>query len=105
MGRSGKPDVAYRFDDHARTSTPGSIDLDGVVLVGHDWRAGLRLETRHPAPTRGVAFMETILRPMTWDDFPGPPKPRVESLRTPGVGEPKVLDENFFIEWRCGRRC
>ena len=42
--------------------------------------------------------METILRPMTWDDFPGPARPRVESLRTPGVGEPKVLDENFFIE-------
>jgi haloalkane dehalogenase len=42
--------------------------------------------------------METIVRPMTWNDFPGPARPRVESLRTPGVGETRVLDENFFIE-------
>jgi haloalkane dehalogenase len=47
---------------------------------------------------RGVAFMETIVRPMSWDDFPGPARPRYEALRARGIGETKVLDENFFIE-------
>ena len=102
MGRSGKPEVAYRFGDHARYLDAwfDALALDGVVLVGHDWGGALAFDwaTRHPARTRGVAFMETILRPMTWDDFPGPARPRVESLRAPGVGETKVLDENFFIE-------
>ncbi len=102
MGRSGKPDVAYRFDDHARYLDAwfDALGLDGVVLVGHDWGGALAFDwaTRHPERTLAVAFMETILRPLTWDDFPGPARPRVESLRTPGVGEPKVLDENFFIE-------
>jgi haloalkane dehalogenase len=45
-----------------------------------------------------MAFLETILRPLTWADFPGPARPRVEALRTPGTGETKVLDENFFME-------
>jgi haloalkane dehalogenase len=102
MGRSGKPDVPYRFADHARYLDAwfDELALEDVVLVGHDWGGALAFDwaTRHPGRTRGLAFMETIIRPMTWDDFPGPARPRVEALRTPGVGESKVLDENFFIE-------
>jgi haloalkane dehalogenase len=102
MGRSGKPDVPYRFADHARYLDAwfDELALDGVVLVGHDWGGALAFDwaTRHPGRTRGVAFMETIVRPLSWADFPGPARPRYESLRTPGVGETKVLDENFFIE-------
>ncbi|MGH8986132.1 MAG: haloalkane dehalogenase [Acidimicrobiia bacterium] len=102
MGRSGKPDVPYRFADHARYLDAwfDELALDGVVLVGHDWGGALAFDwaTRHPGRTRGVAFMETIVRPMSWDDFPGPARPRYEALRAPGVGETKVLDENFFIE-------
>jgi haloalkane dehalogenase len=102
MGRSGKPEVAYRFADHARYLDAwfDALALDGVVLVGIDWGAALAFDwaARHPGRARGVAFMETIVRPMTWDEFPGEARPRLEALRTPGVGESKVLDENFFIE-------
>jgi haloalkane dehalogenase len=101
MGRSGKPDVPYRFGDHARYLDAwfDALGLDGVVLVGHDWGGALAFDwaARHPGRTRGVAFMETIVRPMTWDDFPGPSRQRTEALRAPGSGEAKVLDENFFI--------
>jgi haloalkane dehalogenase len=102
MGRSGKPDIAYRFPDHARYLDHwfDALALDRVVLVGHDWGGALAFDwaARHPDRVRGVAFMETILRPMTWADFPGPQRARVEALRTPSVGDVKVLDENFFIE-------
>ena len=102
MGRSGKPDVPYRFADHASYLDAwfDELALDGVVLVGHDWGGALAFDwaARHPARIRGVAFMETIVRPMSWDDFPGPARPRYEVLRAPGAGEAKVLDENFFIE-------
>jgi haloalkane dehalogenase len=102
MGRSGKPDIAYRFADHARYLDAwfDALALDDVVLVGIDWGGALALDraARHPDRVRGVAFMETILRPSTWDDFPGPARPRYEALRTPGTGEQKVLDENFFME-------
>ena len=102
MGRSGKPDLPYRFADHARYLDAwfDALALDGVVLVGHDWGGALAFDwaARHPGRVRGLAFLETIVRPMTWDDFPGPARPRIEALRTAGVGEAKVLDENFFME-------
>lgn len=53
---------------------------------------------RHAERVRGIAFMETILRPMSWEDLPGGGKARYELLRGAGTGEAKVLDENFFIE-------
>jgi haloalkane dehalogenase len=104
MGRSGRPPHPYRFVDQARALDAwiGALDLHrdpGVVLVGHDWGGALALDhaARHPGRVRGVALMETILRPYTWADFPGSARPRYEALRGPD-GEAKVLDENFFIE-------
>jgi haloalkane dehalogenase len=102
MGRSGKPDVAYRFADHARYLDAwfDALGLGGVVLVGHDWGGALAFDwaARHRDRVRGVAFMETIVRPMSWGEFPEGARPLFESLRTPGVGEAMVLDENAFIE-------
>lgn len=102
MGESGKPDIAYRFADHAHYLDTwfDALALDQVVLVGHDWGGALAMDwaARHPDRVRGLVLMETILRPMTWDDFPGPHRARYEALRAPGSGEAKVLDENFFIE-------
>lgn len=102
MGRSGKPAIAYSFDDHARylEAWLDALHLDSVVLVGYDWGGALAFDwaARHPQRVRGIAFMETIVRPMTWDDFPGGGRQRYEVLRGAGTGETKVLDENFFIE-------
>ncbi len=41
MGGSGKPDIPYRFVDHARYLDAwfDALDLGEVVLVGHDWEA------------------------------------------------------------------
>jgi haloalkane dehalogenase len=101
MGRSGKPDIPYRFADHARYLDAwfDALGLDEVVLVGHDWGGALAIDraARHPDRVRGLAVMETIVRPLTWDDFPNDARPRYEALRGP-AGEAKVLEENFFIE-------
>ncbi len=102
MGRSGKPQVAYSFGDHARylEAWIDALGLDEVALIGHDWGGALAFDwaARHPGRTRGVAFMETIIRPLTWDDFPASARPRYEALKGPGVGEDLVLDQNFFME-------
>jgi haloalkane dehalogenase len=42
--------------------------------------------------------METILRPISWGEFPAGARSRFEAYRTPWVGEAMVLDENLFIE-------
>jgi haloalkane dehalogenase len=102
MGESGKPPIPYRFADHALYLDAwfDALDLDGVVLVGHDWGGALAFDwaTRHPERTRGLVFLETIVKPMSWDDFPERPRALFQQIRTPGVGESLVLDQNMFIE-------
>jgi haloalkane dehalogenase len=102
MGRSGKPPSDYRFADHARYLDAwfDALGLDRVVLVGHDWGGSLALDhaARHPDRVLGVAFFETVLRPMSWDDLPPGGRERFQQLREPGVGERMVLEENDFIE-------
>jgi haloalkane dehalogenase len=102
MGDSGKPDIAYAFDDHARYLDAwfDALGLDHVVLIGHDWGGALAFDwaARHPGRVRGIAFTETIVKPMSWEDFPAGARPLFESMRTPGVGEAMVLDQNAFIE-------
>jgi haloalkane dehalogenase len=102
MGESGKPPLEYRFADHARYLDAwfDALGLHGVVLVGHDWGGALAFDwaTRHPDRVIGVAFMETIIKPMSWEEFPDGGRDRFRKLRTPGVGEHLVLDRNIFIE-------
>lgn len=103
MGGSGKPDIAYSFDDQARYLDAWfeAMGQEDVVLVGHDWGGALAFDwaARHPARVRGIVVMETIVRAMSWADFPESAKPRYETLRGAVTGETKVLDENFFIEF------
>nr|WP_265934410.1 haloalkane dehalogenase [Actinacidiphila bryophytorum] len=102
MGDSGKPDSGYRFTDHARYLDAwfDALDLHDVVLVGHDWGGALAFDwaARHPGRTRGVAFLETIMRPMSWSEFPASAQQIFRAFRTPGAGEQLVLEENVFIE-------
>jgi haloalkane dehalogenase len=101
MGRSGKPESDYRFGDHARYLDAwfDALGLDRVVLVGHDWGGSLALDraARLPERVHGVAFFETVLRPMSWTDLPEGGRARFQALRTPGTGERMVLEENDFI--------
>ncbi|MFI6283504.1 haloalkane dehalogenase [Streptomyces sp. NPDC051018] len=101
MGRSGKPDVPYRFADHARYLDEwfDRLGLDEVVLVGHDWGGALGFDwaARHPDRVRGIAFLETIVRPMSWSDLGEGPRSRAEAMRGP-EGETLVLEQNVFLE-------
>ncbi|CAM4069829.1 haloalkane dehalogenase [Corallococcus exiguus] len=102
MGDSGKPDISYRFADHARYLDAwfDALDLRDVVLVGYDWGGVLALDwaRRHPDRVRGVAVFETFLRPMRWSDWPPQGEQLFRALRTPGVGEQLVLEQNAFLE-------
>ncbi|NUR26928.1 MAG: haloalkane dehalogenase [Catenulispora sp.] len=101
MGDSGKPDLAYAFDDHARhlDAWIDALNLDDIVLVGHDWGGALAFDwaARHPGRVRGVAFMETIVKPMAWEEFPEGGRDLFRSIKTPGVGETMILDDNVFL--------
>jgi haloalkane dehalogenase len=102
MGRSGKPGIAYRFADHARYLDAWfeKLELDGVTLVGHDWGGALGFDwaSRHPGRVRGIAFMETIVHPITWDDWPEWARGTFQAFRRPGEGEELILDRHLFVE-------
>lgn len=101
MGASAKPEIAYRFADHARYLDAwfDALELRDVTLVGYDWGGVLALDwaRRHPSRVRGVAVFETFLRPMSWEDWPPAGAELFRALRTPGVGEKMVLEENQFL--------
>ncbi|NUP50886.1 MAG: haloalkane dehalogenase [Catenulispora sp.] len=104
MGGSGKPDLAYRFEDHARhldawlsAVVPGGE----LVLVGHDWGGALAQDwaaRRGDGRVRGIALIETFLRPLEWSEMTPLAHEFFSALRTPGVGEDMVLKQNLFIE-------
>ncbi|MEU7897149.1 haloalkane dehalogenase [Nonomuraea sp. NPDC049152] len=102
MGESGKPSIDYTFADHARYLDAwfDALALDDVVLVGHDWGGALAFDwaARHPGRVRGIAFTETIVKPMTWQEFPEGGRPLFQAIKTEGVGEAMILDDNVFLE-------
>ncbi|MGX1778907.1 haloalkane dehalogenase [Nocardia brasiliensis] len=102
MGASGKPDIGYRFDDHARYLDAwfDALGLDRVVLVGHDWGGALAMDfgARHPGRVRAIALIETFLRPLRWAELPAASAEMFRTFRSP-AGEQAVLEDNLFIEY------
>ena len=103
MGQSGPAaGSAYRFVDHAGYFDGWFEALDltrDVTLVVHDWGSALGFirAHRYPAQVRAIAYMEAIIQPRRWDDFPAGRDEMFRKLRS-DQGERLVLDENFFIE-------
>ena len=102
MGRSDKPELEYRLVDHVRY-VEGFIEALGLrrlTLVVHDWGSavGFHYARRHEANVKGVAFMEAIVRSMTWDEWPHTVRPLFQSFRTPEVGWDLVVNKNVFVE-------
>src|SRR6204780_1732981 len=104
FGQSGKPDIAYRFEDHVRylDAFIAKMGIGSAYLVVQDWGSGLafHLAERRPDFVRGLAFMEFI-RPMpTWEEFARDSQAReiFRKFRTPGEGEKLILEGKTFVE-------
>lgn len=102
MGQSGpNPSGAYRFADHARYLDAWfeALDLRDVVLVVHDWGSalGFHWARRHAERVAGLAYMEAIVRPVTWDEWPENARKVFQAMRSP-AGEEMVLQKNVFVE-------
>jgi haloalkane dehalogenase len=103
MGQSGKsPQRAYRFFDHARYLDAWFDALElrqRVTLVLHDWGSALGFywAHRHAQRVRAIAYMEAIVRPRDWSDFPAKRDGFFRKFRSP-LGDQAILQENEFIE-------
>ena len=102
MGDSGAaPDGSYRFVDHARYLDAWfeALGLTNVTLVVHDWGSALGFywAYRHPERVRGIAYMEALVRPLTWEEWRDESRQIFQDLRSE-AGEEMVLEKNLFIE-------
>lgn len=70
-----------------------------VVLVVHDWGSALGFEWARKNPERvaGIAYMEAIVAPLTWADWPERARGAFQGFRSDG-GEDMVLNKNMFVE-------
>ena len=102
MGRSDKPDLDYRLVDHARyvDGFIAALGLERLTLVLHDWGSalGFHYARRHEANVRGIAFMEAIVRPLTWDEWPRTVRGLFQQFRTPQIGWDLVVNRNAFVD-------
>jgi haloalkane dehalogenase len=102
MGDSGRaPAGSYRFVDHARYLDAWfeALGLTRVTLVAHDWGSalGFHWARRHPERVRGIAYMEALVRPVTWEEWPEVARQVFQAMRSP-AGEEMVLTKNVFVE-------
>ena len=103
MGESDRaPGGSYRFVDHARYLDAwfDALDLtENVTLVAHDWGSALAFHWayQHQERVKGIAYMEAIVRPLTWDEWPERSRGLFQSMRSPD-GEQIILERNVFVE-------
>ena len=93
---------SYRFVEHRRylDALLDALDVtENVTLVVHDWGSALGFDwaNRHREAVRGVAYMEAIVKPLTWDEWPPPVRPVFQGFRSP-AGEKMILEQNAFVE-------
>jgi haloalkane dehalogenase len=106
MGDSEKlespgPD-SYRFVEHREYLDALLEKLDvtrNVTLVIHDWGSALGFDwaNRHRDAVKGIAYMESIVAPLTWDEWPKAATAVFQGFRSP-KGEQMVLEHNVFVE-------
>lgn len=102
MGESGPaPAGRYRFVDHRAYLDAwfDALALDDVVLVVHDWGSALGFDwaRRHPERVRGIAYMEALVRPIRWSEWPEASRSLFQAFRSP-AGESLILERNLFVE-------
>ena len=70
-----------------------------VIFVLHDWGSALGFDwaNQHRDRVQGLAYMEAILTPMEWSDFPERARATFRAFRSP-AGDDMVLHDNVFVE-------
>ncbi len=106
MGDSDKLEPSgpdrYRFVEHRRYLDALLEELgvrENVTFVVHDWGSALGFDwaNRHRDAVRGIAYMEGIVRPVTWAEWPDAAREIFQGFRSE-AGEPMVLEHNVFVD-------
>tara|TARA_B100000953_G_scaffold45295_1_gene34620 strand:+ start:762 stop:1637 length:876 start_codon:yes stop_codon:yes gene_type:complete len=106
MGDSDKldnPDEnSYLFEEHYHylsAAIESLTDGENISFVIHDWGSALGFNWcfNNPDSVKGIAYMEAIVKEMTWEDWDNDAKSIFQGFRS-DAGESLVLEKNYFIE-------
>ena len=92
----------YTFREHYEywSAALDALGIESdVTLVIHDWGSalGFHWANQHRAAVRGICYMEAIVRPVTWADWPDAARGVFQGFRS-AAGEEMVLEKNVFVE-------
>jgi haloalkane dehalogenase len=70
-----------------------------IIFVIHDWGSALGFDwaSRNRERVAGIAYMEGIVTPVTWNDWPENARRAFQGFRS-GGGEDMILQKNIFVE-------
>jgi haloalkane dehalogenase len=100
LDNSGPESYSYAEQREYLYALWEQLGVDGnVVFVIHDWGSALGFEwaQRNPDKVQGIAYMEAIVQPMTWDAWPEAAKGIFQGFRSE-AGESMILEKNLFVE-------
>ena len=94
------PDYQYHGQYKYLSSLLDSLDLGNEVnLVIHDWGSamGFQYARENSDRIKSITFMEAIVAPLSWDDWPENARNIFQLMRSE-AGEELVLEKNIFVE-------
>jgi haloalkane dehalogenase len=99
---SGPNRYSYVEQRHFLHALWEGLDLgDRVILVLHDWGSVLGFDwaNQHRDRVQGIAYMESIVQPLTFDPSRAGAGEMARAIRS-AAGEQMMLQDNLFIEQR-----
>ena len=72
---------------------------NNVIFVIHDWGSalGFNWSYENQSSVKGICYMEAIVRPITWNEWPEDGRSIFQGFRSE-AGEDLVLKNNLFVE-------
>ncbi len=102
MGKSDKPNLRYRFLDHYKyiEGFIEKLELKNITFVIHDWGSGLGFHYAmgHEGNVKGIAFMEAIVKTVSWKGFNKDFKIGFKLMRSPFIGWLMISVMNVFVK-------
>ena len=94
------PGYKYHGQYSYLTALMDELDLgDNIHLIIHDWGSamGFQFARENKDRIKSITYMEAIVMPLTWDQWPDPAT-KIFGLFRSEAGEELVLEKNFFVE-------
>ena len=94
------PGYKYHGQYGYLTSLIDGLNLgDNIHLIIHDWGSamGFQFARENQNRIKSITYMEAIVMPLTWDQWPDPAT-KIFGLFRSEAGEELVLEKNFFVE-------